>query len=71
MNFTLLLSVAVFASLGLGAVLMVLGLRNAPEGFEDESGFQYGEAPVALIPVSAAIPDFAVCLEEEMAFATR
>ncbi|MDP3069690.1 MAG: hypothetical protein Q8N18_05345 [Opitutaceae bacterium] len=30
-----------------GVVITVVGLVRAPEGFEDESGFQYAESPAA------------------------
>ena len=70
MNFALLLiAVAVLASVTVGSVLMILGVRNAPEGYEDEKGFHRGEQVEALIPVSSN--SFAVCLEEEMAYASR
>ena len=70
MNFALfLIAAAVLGSLSLGGVLMVLGLRNAPEGYEDENGFHCGKPVEALIPVVSS--DFAACLEEEMACAGR
>ena len=70
MNLALLLiAAAVLGSLSLGGVLMVFGLRNAPEGYEDENGFHSGKPVEALIPVAS--PDFAACLEEEMACAGR
>ena len=70
MNFALfLIAAAVLGSLSLGGVLMVFGLRNAPEGYEDENGFHTGQPVEALIPVAST--DFAACLEEEMACASR
>ncbi|HTO03785.1 MAG TPA: hypothetical protein VL069_08795 [Opitutus sp.] len=70
MNLALLLiAAAVLGSLSIGGVLMVLGLRNAPEGYEDENGFHCGKPIEALIPVVAT--DFDACLEEEMACAGR
>jgi len=70
MNFALLLiAVAVLTSVTVGSVLMILGVRNAPEGYEDENGFHHGEQIEALIPVSSN--SFAECLEEEMAYASR
>ncbi len=70
MNFALLLiSVAVLVSLSVGGVMMVLGLRNAPDGYEDENGFHYGQPAEALVPVAAT--DFDTCLEHEMAYAGR
>ena len=70
MNIALLISVAVVGSLSLGSVLMILGLKNAPDGHEDENGFHYGQPEEALIPV-ATHDDFAACLDEEMAYAGR
>jgi hypothetical protein len=70
MNLALLvIAVAVIASLSVGGVMMILGLRNAPEGYEDENGFHCGKPLEALVPV--ATNDFAACLEEEMAYAGR
>jgi hypothetical protein len=70
MNFALLLlSAAVLVSVGVGGVMMVLGLRNAPEGFEDENGFHCGKPAQALVPVASE--EFAVCLEREMAYSSR
>lgn len=69
MNFTLLvIAVALVGSLSLGGVMMILGLRNAPEGFEDENGFHCGKPAEALAPVSTR---FADCLDEEMVYASR
>lgn len=65
----LFLSVALLACLGVGGVLMVVGLRHAPEGFEDENGFHCGQAPENLVPVAA--DDFAACLEKELVYAGR
>lgn len=48
---------------------MVFGLRNAPEGYEDENGFHCGKPVEALIPLAST--DFEACLEEEMAYASR
>jgi hypothetical protein len=68
MNFALvLLSVALLGSLSIGGVIMVLSLRNAPIGYEDENGFHYGQPIEGLVPV--AEPDFAACLDEEMIYA--
>ena len=64
----LLLSVALLGSLSLGGVMMVLGLRNAPDGYEDENGFHYGQ-PEGLVPVAST--DFGTCLDEEMVYASR
>jgi hypothetical protein len=70
MNLALLIiSVAVLGSLSLGGVMMVLGLRNAPDGYEDENGFHYGQPAEGLVPVAST--DFAECLEEEMAYSSR
>ena len=70
MNFALLLlSVAVLGSLGVGGVMMVLGLRNAPDGYEDESGFHCGKPAEALVPVASN--EFAVCLDREIAYSGR
>jgi hypothetical protein len=70
MNLALLLiSVAVLGSLSLGGVMMVLGLRNAPDGYEDENGFHCGKPAEALVPVAS--PNFAVRLENELAYAGR
>jgi hypothetical protein len=69
MNFALLLiSVAVLGSLSLGGVMMVLGLRNAPDGYEDENGFHCGKPAEALAPVTSNT--FAAC-EKELAYAGR
>ena len=70
MNIALLISVAVIVTLSLGSVLMILGLRNAPDGHEDETGFHYGQPDDATIAV-ATHDDFADCLDEEMAYAGR
>jgi hypothetical protein len=70
MNIALLISVAVVGSLSLGSVLMILGLKNAPDGHEDENGFHYGQPVDAMVPV-ATHNDFATCLDEEMAYAGR
>jgi hypothetical protein len=71
MNFALLvIAVAVIGSLSAGGVMMILGLRNAPEGYEDENGFHCGQPVEALVPIEAT-PDFDVCLDEEMAYASR
>lgn len=70
MNFALLLlSVAVLGSVGVGGVMMVLGLRNAPDGYEDENGFHCGKPADALVPVAS--DEFAVCLDREMAYSGR
>lgn len=70
MNFALLLiSVAVLVSLSLGGVMMILGLRNAPDGYEDENGFHCGQPAEALVPVTET--NFEHCLEHEMAYAGR
>lgn len=70
MNFALLLlSVAVLGSVGVGGVMMVLGLRNAPDGYEDENGFHCGKPADALVPVASN--EFAVCLDREMAYSGR
>jgi hypothetical protein len=70
MNLALiLLSVAVLGSVGVGGVMMIFGLRNAPEGYEDENGFHCGQPVEALVPNAA--PDFAACLEEELVYANR
>jgi hypothetical protein len=68
MNFALLLSVSAVTVLGLGSVLLVLGLREAPEAFQDEKGFHYGRTD-GLVPVES--PEFAGCLDEQMAYASR
>lgn len=68
MNFALLLSVSAVAVLGLGSVLLVLGLREAPEAFEDEKGFHYGRTD-GLVPVKT--PEFSACLDEQLAYASR
>ena len=70
MNIALLISVAVVGSLSLGSVLMILGLKNAPDGHEDENGFHYGQPVDAMVPV-ATHDDFATCLDEEIAYAGR
>ena len=71
MNLALLvIAAAVIGTLSVGGVMMVLGLRNAPEGYEDENGFHCGQPAEALVPV-VATNDFAVCLDEEMAYASR
>jgi hypothetical protein len=70
MNLALLLiSVAVLGSLSLGGVMMVLGLRNAPDGYEDENGFHCGKPAEAMVPVASN--DFAPCLQKELVYAGR
>jgi hypothetical protein len=49
--------------------MMIVGLRNAPEGYEDENGFHCGKPVEALIPVTSA--EFAVGVEDEMVYAGR
>ncbi|MEO6004130.1 MAG: hypothetical protein ABIZ04_10680 [Opitutus sp.] len=72
MNFVLLaLAAALLGVLSVGGVMMVLGLRNAPDGFEDEAGFHYGTPEETLVPVAVAAPDFAAVLDEQLAFAGR
>jgi hypothetical protein len=56
-----LLSIAAGIILVAGAVAMVVGLRNAPEGYEDENGFQFANpthdhAPVAFPALVEARP---------------
>jgi hypothetical protein len=71
MNLALLvIAAAVIGTLGVGGVMVVFGLRNAPEGYEDENGFHCGQPVEALVPV-VATSDFAGCLDEEMACASR
>ena len=65
----LIIAVVVIASLSVGGVMMIFGLRNAPEGYEDENGFHCGKPVEALIPVPST--EFAVCIEDEMAYAGR
>lgn len=70
MNFVLLsIAVTLTAVLTIGGVMLIRGLRSAPEGFEDAEGFHYGRPNEALVGVSS--PDFAACLDEELAYATR
>jgi hypothetical protein len=69
MNFVLVISMALLGVLSLGGVMMVLGLRNAPDGYEDENGFHYGQPAEGLVPVAST--DFATCLENEMVYAGR
>ena len=72
MNFTFLsLAVALLGVLSVGGVVMVRGLRNAPDGFEDEAGFHYGTPEETAVPVAVATPDFAAVLDEQLAFAGR
>ena len=68
-NALLFISIAVLASMIVGGVLMVLGLRSAPQGFEDENGFHCGPLPTSA--VSTAGDDFAVCLDKKLAYASR
>jgi hypothetical protein len=71
MNFALLsVAIAVIGSVSIGGVMMIFGLKNAPVGYEDETGFHYGHPDRELIPVTTS-NDFEVCLEEELVGAGR
>jgi hypothetical protein len=55
----MLSALSIFSILGglvlvAGTVITVVGLRHAPEGYEDENGFQLGTQPGVLTPVDFA-----------------
>lgn len=56
MNIALIAALALVGATLAGFVVMIKGLKSAPEGFQNESGFQFGaeQAPVEVVHQEAA-----------------